>query len=106
MSTFDFTNSSSWGGNPVAHQIASADPRRRLIVSGTVVFTETISASEGKTYRCVITDGTGEVDLLFVGREDIPGLNAGAACTAEGTLGREGGRLIIWNPAYRLEPLD
>ncbi len=104
MSAFDFTNSSSWGGSPVAHQIAEATPRRRLIVSGTVVFTETISSTERKTYRCVVTDGTGEVELLFVGRENIPGLDAGAACTAEGTLGREGDRLIIWNPAYRLEP--
>ncbi|TAN25144.1 MAG: hypothetical protein EPN30_05295 [Actinomycetota bacterium] len=106
MSTFDFTNSSSWGGSPVAHQIAGAAPRGRLIVSGTVVFSETISSTEGKTYRCVVTDGTGEVELLFVGRENIPGLTTGAACTAEGTLGREGGRLIIWNPVYRLEPPD
>ena len=83
MSTFDFTNSSSWGGSPIAHQIAGATPRRRLIVSGTVVFTETISSTERKTYRCVVTDGTGEVELLFVGRENIPGLNGTSDLTVE-----------------------
>ena len=36
----------------------------------------------------------------------VPGLTTGARCTVEGTVRMKGGRPVIWNPLYRLEPAD
>jgi hypothetical protein len=54
----------------------------------------------------VITDGTGELDALFLGRTAVAGLAAGTRCGVTGTAGTHGTRLVVWNPRYRLEPRD
>ncbi len=54
-------------------------------------------------FRCVLDDGTGQVDLLFLGRRSISGLVVGAHCHDEGTARMERGRLTVWNPLYELE---
>lgn len=54
-------------------------------------------------YRCTLDDGTGQVDLLFIGRRLVPGLSVGARCHVDGTARMDHGRLTIWNPLYQLE---
>ena len=50
-------------------------------------------------------DGTGSVDLVWLGRREIPGIEPGRRLTATGTLCRpepERVRPVMYNPAYRL----
>jgi hypothetical protein len=54
-------------------------------------------------YRCDLDDGTGAVSLLFSGRTGIPGMEVGTRCYVEGASQLEDGRLVLWNPMYRLE---
>jgi CheY-like chemotaxis protein len=54
--------------------------------------------------RYTLTDGTGELDLLFLGRVEIAGIRSGRRCRAVGTVARRDDRLVLWNPRYWLEP--
>jgi hypothetical protein len=51
-----------------------------------------------------ISDGTGELDLLFLGRSHIGGMHLGARLSASGMAAAHRGRLTIINPVYQLLP--
>ncbi len=103
MSCTEFTTALEWGGRPVARSIADAAPRARIVVRGEIVEVGVDTVGAAPTYRCRLDDGSGQVDLLFVGRPSIPGLLAGTRCTVEGTVRAEGTQLVVWNPLYRID---
>jgi hypothetical protein len=106
MSWWEPTAEDSWGGLPVVRKIVEAGPRCRIAVSGEIAETAIECRHGTRHLRCDLDDGSGSVSLLFSGRTGIPGLEAGARCYVEGTSRLEDGRLIVWNPVYRLEPSD
>jgi hypothetical protein len=86
-------------------ELGSAFHRCRVAVGGTVVAVGGCNPDGAPAgFHCVLDDGTGEVDLFFLGRSSVPGLGIGARCHVEGTARMEGGRLTVWNPLYRLDP--
>ncbi len=89
-------------------RLGEAAERTRVTAGGTIVETSPWSRGDGGPsglgFRCVLDDGTGRVDLLFLGRDRVPGLVSGARCHVEGTARMDHGRLTIWNPLYRLGP--
>ena len=90
----------------VATRVAEARPQARILTCGIIRKTETITVGSSLTYRCELSDGTGEIDLLFLGRAEIPGLVAGRHATIEGMVGTYHGTPTMWNPRYQLEPAD
>jgi hypothetical protein len=106
MSWWEPTTEDSWGGLPVVRKIAEAGSRCRIAVSGDIVATATEWRHGTRSYRCDLDDGTGVVSLLFSGRARVPGVDIGSRCYVEGTSQLEDGRLVLWNPVYRLEHSD
>jgi RecG-like helicase len=106
MSSFELTSESLWCGRPIARQVRDVRPRFRLVVTGRICAVETVSFGGSPTYRIVIDDGTGQLELLFLGRRTIAGLVVGARCSVEGTAQLARGRFVVWNPLYKLEPSD
>ncbi|ABK53172.1 nucleic acid binding, OB-fold, tRNA/helicase-type [Acidothermus cellulolyticus 11B] len=48
-------------------------------------------------------DGTGSVDIVWIGRRRIPGIEPGRSLKVEGRITRrEDGRRVIFNPRYEL----
>jgi hypothetical protein len=94
------------GPRPVASRIGDARPQARVAVTGIVRLTEIVPVGGSFACRCVIFDGTGELDALFLGRVAVCGLTAGTRCGVTGTAGMRGARLVVWNPRYWLEPRD
>ncbi|MHB8320228.1 MAG: single stranded DNA-binding domain-containing protein [Acidimicrobiales bacterium] len=105
MSTWEFTEASSWGDRPVARRISDVRPRGRLVVTGTIVAVGTVKVGRSESFSCEVDDGTGTMTVIFVGRTHLPGIEVGAKCTVEGTARVEKGGVAVWNPLYRLEPL-
>lgn len=103
MSSFELTDASIWAGRPVARQVIDARYRERVVITGTISAVEVVTHGSGPAYRCTLDDGTGELDLLFLGRRSVPGLDVGIGCRAEGTAWTEGSRMVVWNPFYRLD---
>lgn len=51
-----------------------------------------------------VSDGTGTIGLVFLGRIEVPGIEAGRYLVASGAVGDESGLPIIYNPSYELLP--
>ena len=98
----------TWHGLPMVMELRAAFERCRVAVSGTVAAVLASADEPGRPiflgYRCVLDDGTGQIDLVFLGRDNVPGLGVGMRCHVEGTARMDRGRLAVWNPLYRLEP--
>lgn len=106
MSTFELSEATTWAGRPVARRVRDALPRTRVVISGRICATHLITLGHSRAYCCTLSDGTGVLDLVFLGRCVVPGLAVGRRCRAEGTARVEGGRLVVWNPLYQLEAAD
>jgi hypothetical protein len=102
----DFTEGTWWGGRSVAFKMAEVVPRGRLIVTGTISAADVVTIGGVASYRCGLDDGTGQLDVIFLGRRHVSGLDVDTRCTVEGTARSEGDRLVVWNPLYRFEVLD
>jgi two-component system, OmpR family, sensor histidine kinase KdpD len=89
---------------PGVSRIADARPQDRVTVTGTICETQTVTLGGSPAYRCVLSDGTGQLDLLFLGRAAVAGLAVGTRCSIDGTATERGGRLAVWNPRYQVEP--
>jgi hypothetical protein len=99
-----FTDVAPWAGRARLGRIADVQPRRRALVSGTIRSTKTIKVGSSPAFRAELVDDSGRLDLVFLGRRNIPGLVNGCRCTIEGTVLVKGPRLAVWNPLYRIEP--
>jgi len=103
MSTFELSDAYEGDGVPVVRRVIDASPRQRVALAGEITDTAAIRLGSGPAYRCRLDDGTGRVDLLFVGRRAVAGIQVGTRCRVEGTAAADGHRLVIWNPFYVLE---
>jgi hypothetical protein len=106
MSGLELTGATFWGGRPVARRISDARPQSRVAITGIITATQAVTIGSSPAYRCALTDGTGEIYVLFLGRTAVSGLTAGRPCSVAGTAGTSGGRLVVWNPHYCLQPPD
>jgi two-component system sensor histidine kinase KdpD len=89
-----------------ATRISDVRARDRVRVTGTIISAQTTAIGSSLAYRCVLADGTGELDLLFLGRAAIAGLAAGIRCSIEGVVTARGARLAVWNPRYQVQPAE
>ena len=86
-----------------ATPIGTVAYRQRARVAGKIKSLRVQPWAGVATLECVIVDGTGGINLVFLGRH-VPGLAPGVRLVAEGTIGDHGGKLAILNPLYRIVP--
>jgi RecG-like helicase len=78
--------------------IADTPPRERVRIAG-VVKRLTVFPMEGKeSLEALISDGSGEALLVFMGRRGIQGLTLGTRVVVEGVLGDDRGVRRMINP--------
>jgi two-component system, OmpR family, sensor histidine kinase KdpD len=87
-----------------ALQITDVRVQDRVKVTGTIISAQTTAIGSSLGYRCVLADGTGQLDLLFLGRAAVAGLAAATRCSIEGVVAARGDRLAVWNPRYQVHP--
>lgn len=85
---------------PGSVRIAEAPLRRRVKLVGMVRRITVRPVGGFETLGAVISDGTGEVSVRWMGRRAIDGLALGSRLQVEGVLGQEQGRLVMVNPIY------
>jgi RecG-like helicase len=82
-------------------RIADAPLRQPVRIAG-VVRRMTVLPMEGReALQALVSDGTGEVTIVFMGRRGIGGLSLGKRVVVEGVLGEHRGDVRLVNP--RLE---
>jgi amino acid transporter len=85
-----------------ATPIADLAYRQRMRFAGRVRSVRVQPLSGVPTLVCTIVDDTGAVNLVFLGRRSIPGIEPGTRLSAEGMVGRHNGQRAVINPTYQL----
>ncbi|MGH2580809.1 MAG: OB-fold nucleic acid binding domain-containing protein [Actinomycetota bacterium] len=85
---------------PGTARIKDAPMRSRIKVAG-VVKRITVRPLEGfESLEALISDGTGELSVLWMGRRSIPGLTLGTRIVVEGVVAVKRGGLKMVNPTF------
>lgn len=92
--------SAAAGATPVAELV----PRQRATVAGVVAALTYRPRDETPALVVQLFDGSGMVDLVFLGRRDVPGIEPGRRMTATGMVAEGRARRAVYNPAYDLLP--
>lgn len=87
-----------------ATHIADASLRQKTKIAGVVRGVTLRPVGGVPALEADLFDGTGSVGVIWLGRRRIAGIDPGTALVAEGRIGQERGRLIMYNPAYTLLP--
>jgi hypothetical protein len=66
----------------------------------------TVTVGSGLAYHFTLVDGSGELDVLFLGRSHMAGLRPSTRIIAEGTVGSYDGKLALWNPRYAIQSAE
>jgi amino acid transporter len=82
--------------------ITDIEWRQRVKVAGRIRSVRVETAKGTANLECEVTDGTGNLLLVFMGRRTIPGIEPGTRLVVEGTVGSWKRRLAILNPDYEL----
>jgi CheY-like chemotaxis protein len=92
------------GSEPVVTSIGEVRPQVRADVSGVIRTVRAMSIGGSPACSYTLADRTGRLDLLFLGRVQVAGLEKGRHCRAEGMVAIRDDRNVIWNPKYWIQP--
>jgi RecG-like helicase len=93
-------------GENADQPVPIADCRSREVVdiAGTLRHVTLRPRGTTPAMEAELWDGTGRVLLVWLGRRDIPGIEAGRKIIVHGRLASVKGDRAIYNPAYELQP--
>jgi RecG-like helicase len=91
----------SWAATiPGTTRVEDVPPRSRAKVAG-VVRRITVRPVEGyESLEALLSDGTGEIEVVWMGRRSIPGLSLGTKVVVDGVVGESRGQRRIVNPTF------
>ena len=69
---------------------------------GTVRSLRVVSQHDSPSLELVITDGTGALSVIFLGRRQIAGIGVGTEIEASAVIGVHQNRLAMLNPTYEI----
>jgi amino acid transporter len=83
-------------------RVGDAIWRERSQFSGRIRSVSVRKVEGSPALECTLSDGSGNLLLVFQGRSHVPGIERGARLVVEGTVGSWQRRLAIINPDYEL----
>lgn len=75
----------------------------RVAVTGRLSSVTSSSRGAAPVLSAELFDGTGTIDLVWLGRRRVSGIEPGRTMTVEGRVNQHDGRKVIYNPYYTLE---
>lgn len=87
-------------GMPIGEEHRSERPRTRI--AGTVRVIRHDPIGGVPALEAELCEGPERIDLIWLGRASIPGIEPGSTVVAEGRLGVRRGRATMFNPRYDL----
>jgi hypothetical protein len=87
---------------PATTAIADVRARERFTVEGEITSLLVRPLADVPTVEVRVSDATGTLPVVFLGRRKVPGLHLGARLAVSGVVGARGRCLIAINPEYRL----
>lgn len=87
-----------------AQPIASARVRERVVFKGVIAALVLNPRQTKRWLEADMSDGSGTIALVWIGRRTIPGIDVGRSVVVRGILTISEGRQVIFNPYYELQP--
>ncbi|MEU7892422.1 OB-fold nucleic acid binding domain-containing protein [Nonomuraea sp. NPDC049152] len=87
-----------------ATPIVSCGGRRRFCVAGTLRTVTLRPRGGAPALEAELYDGSDVIDLVWLGRRKIAGIEPGRIVKAEGLVSMQDGRKVMFNPRYELRP--
>ncbi|GAA1022956.1 hypothetical protein Aple_095940 [Acrocarpospora pleiomorpha] len=87
-----------------ATPIASCAERQRFCVAGTLRTVTLRPRGGAPALEAELYDGSDVIDLVWLGRRKIVGIEPGRVVRAEGLVSLQDGRKVMFNPRYELRP--
>ncbi|WP_352244324.1 OB-fold nucleic acid binding domain-containing protein [Microtetraspora sp. NBRC 13810] len=87
-----------------ATPIASCASRRKFCVAGTLRTVTLRPRGGAPALEAELYDGSDVIDLVWLGRRKIAGIEPGRVVRAEGLVSLQDGRKVMFNPRYELRP--
>ena len=85
-----------------ADAIAEASDRSRVTLRGSIEVLTVRPRRHTPWLEGELSDGTGRVTLIWMGRHEIPGIEAGRELVVHGRISAVDGGRRIYNPSYEL----
>lgn len=85
-----------------ADTIADCTDRSMVTLRGTIDLLTLRPQGNTKWLEAELTDGTGKVRLIWMGRHEIAGIDAGRDLVVEGRISVADGERRMYNPRYEL----
>lgn len=82
--------------------IGQVEPRQRVRVSGNLRSLTYLPKTRSPAVIGALYDGTGAINLVWMGAWEIPGIKAGKHLVASGIVVEDHGRPCIFNPEYEI----
>ncbi|MGH9298687.1 MAG: amino acid permease [Acidimicrobiales bacterium] len=76
--------------------------RKRSRISGKVRSVKVQPWSGVQALECTLVDGSGAVNVVFLGRRAVPGITVGIQLVVEGMVNKHDGCLAVLNPLYEI----
>ena len=87
---------------PGSVRIGDAPLRQSVKIAGVIRRLTVFPMADNESLESVVSDGTGEVVVRFMGRRAIGGLTLGSRVVVEGVLGEHHGHVHMINPRLEL----
>ncbi|ETK32387.1 OB-fold nucleic acid binding domain-containing protein [Microbispora corallina] len=91
-------------GRQGATPIARCGGRQRFCVAGTLRTVTLRPRGGAPALEAELYDGSDVIDLVWLGRRKIVGIEPGRVVKAEGLVSVQDGRKVMFNPRYELRP--
>lgn len=84
--------------------IRDCGDRQHVVVTGTLRSVTARPLSGAPALAAELSDGSADLDMVWLGRREIAGIEPGRELTASGRVAMHRGRPVLFNPRYELRP--
>lgn len=88
------------GGTPISELV----PRQRAVLVGVLRSVKFAPRQNVPTLQAVLFDGSGVINIIWLGRRQIPGIAPGRRLRLSARIADVDGQLTCYNPRYDLLP--
>lgn len=85
-----------------ATRMCDVEVRRRVRVCGVIRAVTYPAPGAGGSFKATLWDGTGTLDVIWLGQADVEGIHPGLHLVAEGVAARRADAICLYNPTYEV----
>jgi len=86
-----------------AQAISSVKARERVGLFGEIQSVSASTPGAALSFQADLSDGTGHITLVWMGRDRVPGISPGVIMRVYGRTAQLGKELVMYNPRYVVE---